>query len=223
DYNCSIEFVRAPFLVQEWKTPNATTGFRKETLRLDLIQKSSSTYQNADILVFNTGHWWTHEKTSRGQDYYQEGNYVYNKLDVTEAYTKALQTWAQWVDTNIDSTRTRVFFRGYSASHFRGGQWNSGGNCDGETQPITNDTYLTKYPTMMGILESVIREMRTPVFYLNITKMTDYRKDGHPSIYTRPQTTRLPGMSQDCSHWCLPGVPDAWNELLYAALLISSL
>ncbi|KAJ0441629.1 putative PC-Esterase [Helianthus annuus] len=20
---------------------------------------------------------------------------------------------------------------------------------------------------------------------------------------------------QDCSHWCLPGVPDAWKEILY--------
>lgn len=44
---------------------------------------------------------------------------MYNKLEVTEAYTKALRTWAQWVDANIDSNRTRVFFRGFSASHFR--------------------------------------------------------------------------------------------------------
>ncbi|KAK9922706.1 hypothetical protein M0R45_031158 [Rubus argutus] len=24
--------------------------------------------------------------------------------------------------------------------------------------------------------------------------------------------------STDCSHWCLPGLPDTWNDLLYAAL-----
>ncbi|KAK9147018.1 hypothetical protein Sjap_006921 [Stephania japonica] len=220
DYNASIEFVRSPFLVQEWDFgfPN---GDRKETLRLDLIQKSSSMYRNSDIIVFNTGHWWTHEKTSQGKNYYQVGDYVFRQLSVAKAYKKALETWAHWVDTNINSTKTKVFFRGYSASHFKGGQWSSGGNCDGETAPITNDAHLLPYPQMMNVLESVLQKMKTPVFYLNITKMTDYRKDGHPSIYRQPETQRVPGMFQDCSHWCLPGVPDAWNELLYAALLIT--
>lgn len=103
----------------------------------------------------------------------------------------------------------------------RGGQWNSGGNCDGETQPITDDAYLAPYPWMMSVLESVISEMKTPVFYLNITKMTDYRKDGHPSIFREARGQRYAGIVQDCSHWCLPGVPDSWNELLYATLIIS--
>ncbi|KAK6930242.1 PC-Esterase [Dillenia turbinata] len=154
-------------------------------------------------------------------NFFQEGNHVYDKLEVVQAYTKALRTWAQWVDTNVNPSRTRVFFRGYSASHFKGGQWNSGGNCNGETQPITNETYLSPYPWMMSILENVISEMKIPVLYLNITKMTDYRKDGHPSIYRIAGNQRNPGMYQDCSHWCLPGVPDSWNELLYATLLMS--
>ncbi|KAJ9181843.1 hypothetical protein P3X46_005891 [Hevea brasiliensis] len=220
DYNCSIDFVKSPFLVQEWKASDKTLS-RKETLRLDMIQGTSTKYHEADIIIFNTGHWWTHQKTYRGKEYFQEGSHVYNRLQVTEAYTKALRTWAQWVDANIDSSRTRVFFRGYSASHFRKGQWNSGGHCESERQPMTNDTELAPYPWMMSILESVISEMKTPVFYLNITKMTDYRKDGHPSIYRQPEIRRTHGMIQDCSHWCLPGVPDFWNELLYATLLLS--
>lgn len=61
--------------------------------------------------------------------------------------------------------------------------------------------------------------MMTPVSYLNITKMTNYRKDGHPSIFRQPGAADL--RVEDCSHWCLPGVPDAWNELLYASLLMS--
>lgn len=51
--------------------------------------------------------------------YFQEGDHVYNKLEVADAYKKALKTWAKWVDANINSSKTRVFFRGYSASHFK--------------------------------------------------------------------------------------------------------
>ncbi|CAA7401306.1 unnamed protein product [Spirodela intermedia] len=223
DYNCSVEFFRSPFLVQEWEAPDSA-GKKKETLRLDIIEKSSSRYKDADIIVFNTGHWWTHEKTSKGKDYYQEGNRVYGELKVIEAFHKALSTWARWVDTNVDPVRSLVFFRGYSASHFSGGRWNSGGQCHSETEPIKNETYLSSYPPKMSVLESVIKGMKTPVAYLNITRMTDYRKDGHPSVYRRHRFAaperQAPDHFQDCSHWCLPGVPDSWNELLYAQLLL---
>ncbi|KAL2229701.1 protein trichome birefringence-like 4 [Sesamum indicum] len=220
DFNCSIDFIKSPFLVQEWKFSDKA-GTRRETLRLDMMEGSYNSYHDADIIVFNTGHWWTHQKTFQGKYYFQEGNHVYRKLEVADAYKKALRTWARWVDANINSNRTRVFFRGYSSSHFKGGQWNSGGSCYGEMKPITNETHLAPYPWMMVALESVISKMKTPVFFLNITKMTDYRKDGHPSIFKQSASTIRQGMFQDCSHWCLPGVPDSWNQLLYAVLLKS--
>lgn len=60
---------------------------------------------------------------------------------------------------------------------------------------------------------------------LNITQLSEYRKDGHPSIY-RKQWDPLsedqlanPTSYADCTHWCLPGVPDAWNELLYTYII----
>ena len=53
---------------------------------------------------------------------------------------------------------------------------------------------------------------------LDITGMSNYRKDAHCSIYTRVEKP-LSMNNQDCSHWCLPGVPDAWNELLYAMIM----
>jgi hypothetical protein len=76
----------------------------------------------------------------------------------------------------------------------------------------------------MRVLEKVLKNMKNPVSYLNITRMTDFRKDGHPSIYRKqnlsPEERKSPLRFQDCSHWCLPGVPDAWNEILYAELLM---
>lgn len=60
-----MEFFVAPFIVQEWEV-SGKNSTKKETLRLDLMSRAAEKYKNADIIVFNTGHWWTHEKTSTG-------------------------------------------------------------------------------------------------------------------------------------------------------------
>ncbi|ONK55772.1 uncharacterized protein A4U43_C10F830 [Asparagus officinalis] len=211
DYNCSIEFIQSWYLVEDFKVKNEN---RVEKVRLDLIKSNAHHYKDADAIVFNTGHWWTHDKTSQGKEFYHEGNSSYSQLSTEEALSKAMRTWAHWVEAHIDIRRTRVFFRGYSSSHFGGGKWNEGGNCHGETIPVIYDKELVKAPKLVEVVESVIEEMKSPVMYLNITRMTDYRKDGHPSKFQPPEVK-----NQDCSHWCLPGIPDVWNEMLYAMLL----
>lgn len=59
-----MDFVSSPFIVRESSFRGSNGSF--ETLRLDLMDRTTSMYHDADIIVFNTGHWWTHEKTSRG-------------------------------------------------------------------------------------------------------------------------------------------------------------
>ncbi|XP_068462863.1 protein trichome birefringence-like 2 isoform X3 [Phaseolus vulgaris] len=116
DYNCSVDLVVSPFIVQESTFKSKNGSF--ETLRLDLMDWTTTRYEDANIIVFNTGHWWTHNKTSKGEDYYQEGNHVHARLKVLDAYTRALTTWAKWVDRKINANQTQVFFRGYSVTHF---------------------------------------------------------------------------------------------------------
>lgn len=220
DFNCTIEYVRSHFLVREGTRINGQ-GNSNPTLSMDKIDKTARKWTHADILVFNTGHWWTHGKTSRGKNYYKEGDYVYPKFDAVEAYRKALKTWGEWVDKNLNPARQLVFYRAYSSPHFRGGDWDSGGTCNGETEPILSGTFLDSYPIKMKIVEDVIQQMKVPVILLNVTRLTNFRKDGHPSVYgkMRPKGMKVSTRKQDCSHWCLPGVPDAWNELIYATLV----
>lgn len=78
---------------------------------------------------------------------------------------------------------------------------------------------------IMGVVTSVIGRMKVPVTFLNITQLTEYRIDGHVSVHTESKGKILsdekkgnPRVYADCIHWCLPGVPDTWNQLLYAYL-----
>ncbi|KAK6941085.1 PC-Esterase [Dillenia turbinata] len=215
DYKCTVEFYVSHFLVHESK---ARIGKKRvQTLRIDTVARSSSRWRGADILVFNTAHWWSHHKTKAGINYYQEGDQVHPHLDVSTAFRRALTTWASWVDKNINPKRTKVFFRSSAPAHFRGGQWNTGGHCREATQPL-NETLGGDYNDKNMIIEEVIRQLKTPVTILNITSLSEYRIDGHPSAYgKKPRKDSSSGI-QDCSHWCLPGVPDIWNEVLYFLL-----
>nr|CAB3468628.1 unnamed protein product [Digitaria exilis] len=219
DYDCTVEFVRSHFLVREGVRFNRQRN-SNPILQIDRIDKTANRWKKADVLVFNTGHWWTHGKTARGKNYYKEGDTLYPQFDSTEAYRRALKTWARWIDKNMDPARSIVFYRGYSTAHFRGGDWDSDGSCNGETEPTFKGAIIDSYPLKMRIVEEAIGRMRFPVRLLNVTKLTNFRRDGHPSVYGKAGDKKVSKRKQDCSHWCLPGVPDAWNELIYASLVL---
>jgi hypothetical protein len=107
-------------------------------------------------------------------------------------------------------------------------EWNAGAttmtskNCYGETAPMSGTTYSAgTYPDQMRVVDTVLREMQSPTYLLDITMLSELRKDGHPSIYSgdlSPEQRANPARSADCSHWCLPGLPDTWNQLFYTTL-----
>ncbi|KAI3805787.1 hypothetical protein L1987_21673 [Smallanthus sonchifolius] len=141
----------------------------------------------------------------------------------------ALRTWSNWLDTHLDPKKTRIFFISLSPDHKEGGDWGKtmGENCFNETQPIMEEGYWGKGSDidLMRTAQSVVQGLQKKglnIKLLNITQLSQYRKDGHPSIYKRhwvpPTKLELanPVQYADCIHWCLPGVPDVWNEILYA-------
>lgn len=100
----------------------------------------------------------------------------------------------------------------------RGKEWGPNSKtCNGEKRPISGSIYPGDSPPETTVVNDVLTKMSTssPVTLLDITVLSQLRKDGHPSVYG------LDGKKgNDCSHWCLAGVPDTWNELLYAKLVL---
>lgn len=101
-----------------------------------------------------------------------------------------------------------------------------GETCYNKTEPIMEQGYWSKGTDndLMRTAQSVVQDLEKKglkIELLNITQLSQYRNDGHPTIYKRhwvpPTESELanPIANSDCIHWCLPGVPDVWNEILY--------
>lgn len=209
EYNLSVMLYRTPYLV------DVVTEKNGRVLKLDSIENGNA-WKGMDVLVFNSWHWWVHKGTKQGWDYIQKGDTIYKDMDRLEAFKDGLTTWSKWVENNTGTHNTRVFFQGISPTHYHGEEWNKSSlaTCKGETKAVSGTKYPAELPPAVGVVNQVLSGMSTKVELLDITTLSQLRKDGHPSIYGDAGDK-----GNDCSHWCLPGVPDTWNQLLYAMLL----
>ncbi|CAN7061108.1 unnamed protein product [Brassica rapa subsp. trilocularis] len=228
DYDVKVSFYRAPYLV------NIEKIHGKTTLKLDEISvDASDAWRTADVLLFNTGHWWSHTGSLRGWEQMEIGGRYYGDMDRLVAMRKGLTTWSDWVLRYTNSPLTRVFFLSVSPTHYNPNEWTSGATastitqggktCYGQTKPFSGTSYPTSsYVDQKKVIDQVVKEMKSHVSLMDISMLSALRIDGHPSIYSgdlNPSLKKNPDRSSDCSHWCLPGLPDTWNQLFYAALL----
>ncbi|KAK4802262.1 hypothetical protein SAY86_000465 [Trapa natans] len=240
EYNVTIEFYWAPFLVESNSDARIVADPNERILKVDSVSPHTLYWQDVDILVFNSYVWWMngpYVKSLWGS--FPNGEDGYEELERTAAYRIALRTWANWVDSTIDPNRTRVFFTTMSPTHMRSEDWNhkDGIKCYNETSPAKKlkrrmqwgGSRSSSYSyRMTDVIASIVERMRINVTFINITELSEYRVDAHTSVYGERSEELLseekrddPLQFADCIHWCLPGVPDTWNHILYSYLVRS--
>ncbi|KAK4751965.1 hypothetical protein SAY87_020763 [Trapa incisa] len=208
-YNFRVDFYRSVFLVQPGPVPKRAPKRVKTTITLDKLDDISNEWIDSDALIFNSGHWWNPTKLFEMGWYFQQGGSLKLGMPISSAFRTALETWASWVENNIDTNRTSVFFRTFESSHWSG---RSRSSCKVTRHPSTRTNKRDRSSISDAILK-VVKRMVVPVTALHVTLMGAYRSDAH--VGTWSDNPSVP----DCSHWCLPGVPDSWNEVLFSYLI----
>ncbi|XP_039114513.1 protein ALTERED XYLOGLUCAN 4-like [Dioscorea cayenensis subsp. rotundata] len=142
---------------------------------------------------------------------------------------KAFKTVFQYISKCEECKELFTLLRTYSPSHFEKGSWFDGGYCR-RSHPLENEENAkqklrSQWKTCEEFREVQLEELgrvrrneeggRKRYGVVDVSRASMLRVDAHPGFYY----SNLVGRNvTDCLHWCMPGPPDMWNEILLEIL-----
>ncbi|XP_077234019.1 trichome birefringence-like protein (DUF828) isoform X2 [Tasmannia lanceolata] len=231
-FNVTVAYHRAVLLAKyEWQPTKFSDRDRlKGTYKVD-VDVPADDWINAtkfyDVLVFNTGHWWGLDKFPKERPlvFYRKGKPIHPPLGILDGLQVVLNSMISYIEREVPRG-TIKFWRTQSPRHFYGGDWNQNGSCL-FTKPLEENQLDTWFdPKNRGVnkeareVNHLIKQelLDTDIHLLDLTHLSEFRADAHPAIWLG-QKDAVAIWGQDCMHWCLPGVPDTWVDILSALIL----
>ncbi|XP_068657220.1 protein trichome birefringence-like 12 [Aristolochia californica] len=231
-FNVTIAYHRATLLAKyDWqpaKFPgqDGVKGFYQVDVDIPANDWVNAT-KFYDVLVFNTGHWWGYDKFPEETPlvFYEKRKPLLPPLKISDGLQVVLNNMVSYIEREVPP-RTLKLWRTQSPRHFYGGEWNQNGSClfDEPLDKNQLDTWFN--PKNRGVnkeareVNSVIREALegTSIKLLDLTHLSEFRADAHPAVWLGKQDA-VAIWGQDCMHWCLPGLPDTWVDILSQLIL----
>ncbi|XP_057448431.1 xyloglucan O-acetyltransferase 1-like [Lotus japonicus] len=232
-HNATLSSYWAPFLVQGVQRQLTGPGPRHNTMYLDQVNESwDKDMDQMDLIVLGFGHWFADIPSV----YYEGGSVLgcqnFPDLNCTDIgfyvpIRKALRTSLNRIIERkaAQGNEGGVIVRTFTPVHFKG-SWDKGGTCSktkpykqGEKKLENRDAEIRK----IGMEELQNAKEKAKQFggfrfeILDLTKLASMRPDGHPGAYRSPFpfAKGVPkNVQNDCTHWCLPGPIDTWNEIV---------
>ncbi|GJN29196.1 hypothetical protein PR202_gb17393 [Eleusine coracana subsp. coracana] len=227
----------SPFLVRAEGSAE-DYAMRDNAVVLDaLTEPWAAEVAAADVVVVSAGHWFR-----KPAMYYEDGvvvgvndrpDIVGGGGNVTDigylgVYRKVMRRTLEFISSAKSSTGDKVVVVATIApSHFdpKVG-WNHRDACsrskpfeEGEEAEVAAADAEMRKAVVEEVAAAAAKAKRGVRFeVLDVTKMATMRPDGHPgpylfaySYYNRPVPETV---SNDCLHWCAPGVVDTFNDIL---------
>ncbi|CAN6242776.1 unnamed protein product [Urochloa humidicola] len=180
-----------------------------------------------DVLIVNTGHWWGTYKFPKETPlvFYRGGEPIEPTLSIHDGLKVVIKSMASYIDREMP-TKTLKLWRTQSPRHFYGGEWDHNGSC--VTDRLLEEDELESWfdPRSGGVngdartVNLAIQEALAGSDFrlVNLTYMSEFRADAHPATWLGKKDA-VAVYGQDCMHWCVPGVPDTWVDILAAQIL----
>ncbi|CAI5526894.1 unnamed protein product [Closterium sp. Naga37s-1] len=183
-------------------------------------------------IIFHSMAWWMQNVPGRSKknSYFRGGKLI--DVSDMDAYREAMHNLGQHLK-NIDYPGV-PYFVSSSPKHYNPPANSTKAGACGATS-VVKSAVAQLYPTTQetenfyAMQKLSLTGTGSPMRLLHVTRLSAVRPDAHLGLWSddivrnpefKDLTKRMAKWPGDCTHWCLPGVPDAWVDLYYTNALL---